>query len=181
MIAKKEYQLQVVQSRICNVLSWHTSNVIPIPYNIIVVAFMSIRLDSADKSCEGLHKQQGFHWQMKSYYPAISPVYTSAFLASQKLTLQPPWHPTKLYWKLFPLDLSLLQEMVFEARRQVGMRCLHLDGVWYHYPQFTQNHLSESDCALQDQILYYFVELSHHAYCLESQMQSQGSVSCHRQ
>ena len=103
------------------------------------------------------------------------------FLASQKLTLQSPWHPTKLYWKLFPLDLSLLQEMVFEAKRQVGMRCLHLDGVWYHYPQFTQNHLSESDRALQDQIFYYFVELSHHAYCLESQMQSQGSVSCHRQ
>ena len=188
MIAKKEYQLQVVQSRICNVLSWHTSNVIPIPYNIIVVAFMSLSLrviifimipfvliqqTKVVKDCTSNRDFIG-KWNL-----TIQPFLQ--YLASQKLTLQPPWHPTKLYWKLFPLDLSLLQEMVFEARRQVGMRCLHLDGVWYHYPQFTQNHLSESDCALQDQILYYFVKLSHHAYCLESQMQSQGSVSCHRQ
>ena len=141
----------------------------------------SIRLDSADKSCEGLHKQQWFCWQMKSYFPAISPVYANNFLASQKCTLLQPWHQTKLYRKLFPLDLSLRQEMVFEAKRQVGMHCLQLDWVWYHYPQFVPKDPSESDCALQDQILYYFVELSHHAYCLESQMQSQGSVSCHRQ
>ena len=193
MIAKKEYQLQVVQSRICNVLSWHTSNVIPIPYNIIVVASMSLSLRviifimipfvliQQTKVVKDCTSNSDFVGKWNFYYPAVSPVYASDFVTFQKRTLLLPWRQTKLYWKLFPLDLSLLQEMVFEARRQVGMRCLHLDGVWYHYPQFTQNHLSESDRALQDQILYYFVELSHHAYCLESQMQSQGSVSCHRQ
>ena len=61
------------------------------------------------------------------------------------------------------------------------MRCLQLDRIDIITPQFAQKDPSESDRALQDQILYYFVGLSHHAYCLESQMQSQGSVSRHLQ
>lgn len=71
--------------------------------------------------------------------------------------------------------------MVFEARRQEGMHFLQLDRAWYQYTQFAQKDPLESDRALWDQILYYFVELSHPTYCLESQMQSQGSVSCRQQ
>ena len=61
----------------------------------------SIRLDSVDKSCKGLHKQQRFCWQMKFYYPAVSPVYASDFLTSHKRTLLLPLHQTKLYWNYF--------------------------------------------------------------------------------
>ena len=131
----------MVQSRIWNVLSWHTPNVVPIPYHIIVFVFMSsisrviifiitpfvlIQQTKVVKDCTS---NSDFVGKWNFYYPAVSPVYASDFLTFQKRTLLLPWHQTKLYRKLFPLDLSLLQEMVFEARRLMGMRCLQLDRI----------------------------------------------------
>ena len=142
VIGKEEYRLNVVvQSRIWNVLSWHTSNVVPIPYHIIVFAFMSLIsrviifiiipfvLIQQTKVVKDCTSNSDFVGKWNFYYPAVSPVYASDFVTFQKRTLLLPWHQTKLYRKLFPLDLSLLQEMVFEARRLMGMRCLQLDRI----------------------------------------------------
>ena len=52
-----------------------------------------IRLDSADKSCEGLHKQQRFCWQMKfllsSRFPSIRQRFCNIPKAHSTATLAP--------------------------------------------------------------------------------------------
>lgn len=92
----------------------------------IITPFVLIQQTKVVKDCTS---NSDFVGKWNFYYPAVSPVYASDFLTFQKRTLLLPWHQTKLYRKLFPLDLSLLQEMVFEARRLMGMRCLQLDRI----------------------------------------------------
>lgn len=69
-----------VQSCICNVIFSHILDVVSIPHNIIVVAFMTLvlrghhfhshssHLDLMEQTCEEQHKKLQFCWQMKSYY-----------------------------------------------------------------------------------------------------------------